>query len=67
MNGWVMAVILEEYQKEEFMARACEKETFLQRMEHAGLGALLGPTGTPRQHCSTIASAATSARALLDK
>ena len=62
-----MAVILEEYQKEDFMARACEKETFSQRMEQAGLGPLLGPSGTPRQHCATIATATPSAQALLDE
>ena len=66
-NGWVLAVILEEYAREEFTARACEKETFAQRMESAGLGSLLQPRGTPRQHCAALASAASSADALLDE
>ena len=53
-NGWVVAWIIESHFSEQPVSQATGKPLFGQRMEEAGLGALLG-TGGPRAQCRAIA------------
>ena len=42
LNGWVVAMAMEEYAHEAKYADACHKAAFATRMQEAGLGALVG-------------------------
>ena len=66
-NGWVIAWVVETHFKEEVVVRACEKVPYKDRMEAAGLGALLNEPGKPRQKCALITKATEQREALLEE
>ena len=64
-NGWVVAQMIHEVADEEQIARQCSKLTFRERVNQAGLGALLDEETTPRRRCSLVSSNPAAASCLL--
>ena len=57
----------DEFKNEGFVAQACGKPTFAQRMREAGLGDLLALEGAPRKRIKVIAQSGGHAMDLLDE
>ena len=56
-NAWVVSWILEEYQKEDSVANACNMDVFADRMRLSGLGPLMDPGVAPCKRCRVIQEA----------
>ena len=54
-NGWVIAWVIETHFNEHTFVEACEKVSFIDRMQQAGLGDLVNVRTTPRKKCAIIA------------
>ena len=66
-NAWVVSWILEEYQKEDSVANACNMDVFAERMRLSGLGPLMDPGVAPRKRCRVIQEAQPQRQNLLDE
>ena len=51
-----MSWMLEEFEREDVIANACNLQTFRQRMVASGLGAVLDSSTTPRKRCIALRS-----------
>ena len=67
VNGWVLSCMLDEYSNESFIAKACEKPTFDERVASAGLEEAFNSSGGPRKRCKLIAKAGPEAPSLMNE